>query len=193
VPVWQEGKVALLIDPEGRVKDFLKPDILVDAIMAKKNLGTTISDAPLVIGLGSGFQAAKDVHAVIETNRGHNLGRVIVQGKAEPNTRIPGEISGISAERVFRAPVSGLFSSRKKIGDHVLPGEVVAFVDAVPIKSRIEGVVRGGLRDGTKVHQGMKAGDVDPRGIKEFCYTVSDKSRTISGGVLEAILRHFKG
>jgi len=188
---WQEGKLPLLVDPEAKVKDILKPDVLVDAIIAKKNLGTKISDASLVIGLGIGFQAGKDAHIVIETNRGHNLGRVILQGEAEPDTGIPGEIAGVSAERVFRAPKAGRLATNKKIGDHVPAGEVVAFVDGAPVKALVGGVIRGLLRDGTQVYKGMKAGDVDPRGIKEYCYTISDKARTIAGGVLEAILSHF--
>lgn len=188
--VWQEGKLPLLVDPETKVKDILKPDVLVDAILAKKNLGTKISDAPLVIGLGPGFQSGKDVHMVIETNRGHNLGRVILQGEAEANTGIPGVIAGASAERVFRAPKAGRFSANRKIGDHVRAGDVVALVDGAPVKALVGGVVRGLLRDGIEVHKGMKAGDVDPRGIKEHCFTISDKARAIAGGVLEAILYH---
>lgn len=189
--VWQEGKLPLLVDPETKVKDILKPDVLVDAIIAKKNLGTKISDASLVIGLGIGFQAGKDVHVVIETNRGHNLGKVILQGEGEPNTGIPGEIAGVSAARVFRAPNAGRFSTNKKIGDYIQAGEVVAFVDGAPVRALVGGVIRGLLRDGVEVHKGMKAGDVDPRGIKEYCYTISDKSRAVAGGVLEAILSHF--
>ena len=189
--VWKEGKVPLLIDPETKVKDILKPDVLVDAILAKKNLGTKISDASLVIGLGPGFQTGKDVHMVIETNRGHNLGKVIFKGEAEANTGIPGVIAGVSAERVFRAPKAGRFSTKKKIGDRVQAGEAVALVDDSPVEAQVEGVIRGLLRDGTKVHQGMKTGDVDPRGIEGHCFTVSDKARAIAGGVLEAILCHF--
>ncbi len=189
--VWQDGKLPLIVDPKAKVKDFLKPDVLVDAILAKKNLGTTIVDAPLVIGLGIGFQAGIDVHAVIETNRGHNLGRVILQGEAEPDTGVPGEIAGVSAERVFRAPRAGRFSTIKKIGDYVQTDEVVALVSQAPVKALVSGVIRGLLRDGTRVHQGMKLGDVDPRGIKEYCYTISDKARTLAGGVLETILSHF--
>lgn len=189
--VWKEGKAPLLIDPETKVKDILKPDVLVDAILAKKNLGTRISDASLVIGLGPGFQTGKDVHIVIETNRGHNLGRVILQGEAEANTGIPGVIAGVSAERVFRAPKDGRFSTTKKIGDHVKAGETVAFVDKAPVKAQVSGVIRGFLRDGTEVHKGMKSGDIDPRGIEEHCFTISDKARAIAGGVLEAILCHF--
>lgn len=189
--VWQEGKLPLLVDPEARVKDILKPDVLVDAILAKKNLGTRISDAPLVIGLGPGFYAGKDVDVVIETNRGHNLGRVIHRGEAEANTGVPGVIAGVSAERVFRAPETGRFATKKKIGDHVQAGDVVALVDGTPVKALVGGVIRGLLRDSTEVHQGMKAGDVDPRGTSEHCFTISDKARAIAGGVLEAILCHF--
>ncbi len=189
--VWEEGKVPLLIDPEATIKDILKPDVLVDAILAKKNLGTRISDAPLVIGLGPGFQAGKDVHIVIETNRGHNLGRLIDKGEAEANTGIPGAIAGVSAERVFRSAKAGRLTTDKKIGDYVQAGEVVAFIDDSPVNALVEGVIRGLLRDGAEVHKGMKLGDVDPRGIERYCYTISDKARAIAGGVLEAILSHF--
>jgi len=188
---WQAGKLPLLVDPEAKIKDILKPDVLVDAIVAKKNLGTRITDALLVIGLGIGFEAGKDVHVVIETNRGHNLGRVIHHGEAEANTGVPGEITGFSEERVFRAPRVGRFSTGKQIGDYVEAGEVVAFVDGVPIKVLISGVIRGLLKDGTEVYKGMKAGDVDPRGVRDYCYTISDKARAIAGGVLEAILSGF--
>ncbi len=189
--VWQEGKIPLLVDPEAEIKDVLKPDILVDAILAKKNLGTKISDAPLAIGLGVGFQAGKDVHVVIETNRGHNLGRVILRGEAEPDTGIPGEIAGVSTKRVFRAPKAGQFSTTKKIGDYARAGDVIALVDGAPIKTLVGGTIRGLLRDGIEVHKGIKSGDVDPRGIKEHCYTISDKARAIAGGVLEAILFNY--
>lgn len=190
--VWQDGRLPLLVDPEARVRDVLKPEVLVDAIIAKKNLGTRISDAPLVIGLGIGFFAGRDVHAVIETNRGHNLGRVILKGEAEADTGVPGVIAGFSAERVLRAPKAGQFSTRKKIGDYVRAGDVVASVDGAPVKAIIDGVIRGLLRDGTQVYKGMKSGDIDPRGIRENCYTISDKARSIAGGVLEAILSRFK-
>ena len=189
--VWEEGKLPLIIDPQAKIKEAIKPDILIDAIVAKRNLGTKITDASLVIGLGPGFQAGKDVHAVIETNRGHNLGMVILQGEAEPNTGVPGEIACISTDRVIRAPGAGKFNTVKNIGDQVQKHETVAFVDGTPVEALIGGVIRGLLRDGTLVHQGMKAGDVDPRGIRENCYTISDKARAIAGGVLEAILLRF--
>lgn len=185
---WRQGLLALMVDPQARVKEALKPDVLVDAIIAKKNLGTRLDDAPLVIGLGIGFVAGRDAHAVIETNRGHNLGRVLRQGEAEPDTGKPGVIAGYSTERVLRAPRAGVFRTLKNIGDMVKPGDTIADVEGEPIKTIIPGVVRGLLRDGTRVEKGMKSGDVDPRGIKDYCYTISDKGRAIAGGVLEAIL-----
>ena len=191
--VWRDGKIPLLIDPEAEVKDFLKPDVLIDATLAKKNLGTKMTDAPLVIGLGPGFHAGRDVHLVIETKRGHNLGRIISNGKAEPNTGIPGAIGGYTEERVIRAPKDGSFKTLKKIGDGVRANEKVGIIENMPVRSRIAGIIRGLLRDGTEVWKGMKLGDVDPRGIKGYCYTISDKARTVSGGVLQAILEYFNG
>jgi xanthine dehydrogenase accessory factor len=191
--VWRDGKIPLLIDPEAEVKDFLKPDVLIDATLAKKNLGTKITDAPLVIGLGPGFHAGRDVHLIIETNRGHNLGKIISNGEAELNTGIPGAIGGYTEERVIRAPKDGSFKALKKIGDGVRANEKVGIIENMPVRSRIAGVIRGLLRDGTEVWKGMKLGDVDPRGIKGHCYTISDKGRTISGGVLQALLEHFNG
>jgi xanthine dehydrogenase accessory factor len=191
--VWREGKIPILIDPEAKVKDFLKPDVLIDATLAKKNLGTKITDAPLVIGLGPGFHTEKDVHLVIETNRGHDLGRIISNGEAEPNTGIPGAIGGYTEERVIRAPKGGQFNALKKVGDDVRANEKVGIIENMAVQSRIAGVIRGLLRDGTEVWKGMKLGDVDPRGIKAHCYTISDKARTISGGILQALLEHFNG
>jgi len=190
---WNDGKIPILIDPEASVRKCLNPDVLIDATLAKKNLGTEITDAPLVIGLGPGFHAGKDVHLVIETNRGHNLGRIISNGEAEPNTGIPGPIAGYTEERVIRAPKDGEFKAIRKIGDGVKVNEKVGMIGNVAVRSRIAGVIRGLLRDGTDVWKGMKLGDVDPRGVKCHCYTISDKARTISGGVLQAILDHFNG
>jgi xanthine dehydrogenase accessory factor len=166
---------------------------LVGDILAKKNLGMKITDAPLVIGLGPRFHAGKDVHLVIETNRGHNLGRIISNGEAEPNTGIPGAIGGYAEERVIRAPEDGNFRALKKIGDGVRANEKVGMVESAAVRSRIAGAIRGLLRDGTEVWKGMKLGDVDPGGIKDHCHTISDKGRTISGGVLQAILEYFDG
>ncbi len=190
--VWKEGKIPLLVDPDlKKTKHFLKPDVIIDAIMAKKNLGTQINDAPLVIGLGPGFTAGKDVHIVIETNRGHHLGRVIRNGTAEPDTGIPGDIGGYAVQRVLRTMKKGTFHPYKEIGDRVNKGSVVAVVDDFPVIAEISGVVRGLLREGIEVKKGMKVGDIDPRGKKELCFTISDKARAIGGGALEAILYRF--
>jgi len=188
---WKEGKIPLVIDPECIIRDSLNPDVLVDAIMAKRNTGTSLGEAPLVIGLGPGFRAARDVHFVIETNRGHRLGRIIEEGEAESNTGIPGEIAGYTWERVLQAPASGRFSGRKRIGDRVEKGEVVAEVEGSPVASKVGGVLRGILRDGLRVEEKMKVGDVDPRGLREYCFTISEKARAIGGGVLEAVLRRY--
>jgi xanthine dehydrogenase accessory factor len=165
--------------------------VLIDAILAKENRGTRLDDAHLVIALGPGFWAGRDAHFVIETNRGHRLGRVIEEGEAEPNTGIPGEIAGLTWERVLRAPCAGRFQSHRSIGDPVSQGEIVAEVEGIPIKANIPGVMRGLLRDGLKVKEKMKVGDVDPRGIQQHCFTISEKARAIGGGVLEAILRKY--
>ncbi len=189
---WKKGNILILVDPDARkTRNFLKPDILVDAILAKRNLGTQISDAPLVIGLGPGFTAGKDVHLVVETNRGHNLGRVISKGAAEADTGIPGEIGGYTIERLLRTLKKGIFHPQKSIGERVNKGAVVAVVDDFPVIAKISGVVRGLLRDGVEVKKGMKVGDIDPRGKREVCFTISDKARAIGGGVLEGILYWF--
>jgi xanthine dehydrogenase accessory factor len=191
---WNGGEIPILVDPDGKkTRKFLKPDVVIDAIMAKKNLGTQISDAPLVIGLGPGFTAGKDVHIVLETNRGHNLGKIIVNGSAEPDTGIPGEIGGYTIERLLRTMKKGIFHPQKSIGERVNKGTVVAVVDDFPVITKISGVVRGLLREGVEVKKGMKVGDVDPRGKKESCFTISDKARAIGGGALEAILYQFNG
>ncbi len=186
--ILNKGDIPILIDEDAECITLLKPDVLVDAIIAKKNLGTSITDAPIVIGVGPGFEALKDCHVVIESNRGHDLGRVIYDGKAEANTGVPGVIAGESKNRILRAPCDGVFHGIKKIGDIVVAGDVVAMVDDEPMKASIDGMIRGMLYDGICVKIGMKAGDVDPRGTKVNYKTVSDKARAIGGGVLEAIL-----
>jgi xanthine dehydrogenase accessory factor len=188
---WEEGKVPVAVDPECAIRQVLHPDVLVDAILAKRNTGILITDAPLVIGLGPGFRAGEDVHMVIETNRGHRLGKVIEEGEAEPDTGIPGEISGYTWERVLKAPASGRFKAKNRIGDRVEKGEVVAEVEGAPVDSKIGGVLRGILRDGLWVQEQMKVGDIDPRGVRENCFTISEKARAIGGGVLEAILMRY--
>ena len=185
---WAAGEVGVLVDPEAAVVERLRPDVVVDAIIAKRNVGTRITDAPVVVALGPGFTAGVDCHAVVETNRGHNLGRVLLEGSAEPNTGVPGTVGGEGARRVLRAPAEGSFRGVRAIGDLVRAGDVVAYADEEPIRSQLDGVVRGLLHDGLEVHAGMKVGDVDPRGVAAHCFTISDKALAIAGGVLEAIL-----
>lgn len=188
---WENEAVPVIVDENLDILKEIKADVLVDAILAKKNLGTTKNLAPITIGLGPGFEAGVDVDAVIETNRGHYLGSVILEGFAEPNSGVPGVINGYGIERVIRAPKSGIISHKLKIGDLVKKDDIVAFVDQVPVNAPIDGVLRGLIMEGLEVYQGMKIGDVDPRGIKEHCYSISEKARAIGGGVLEAIL-HLK-
>ena len=186
--IHEREHIAVLSDPEANCIKSLHPEVVVDAILAKRNIGTSIEDAPIVIALGPGFTAGVDCHAVIETMRGHDLGRVIIAGSAEPNTGIPGNISGFTTERVLRAPIDGIFSELHHIGDIVEKGEPVATVNGEIICATLSGVIRGLLPTGTPVHDGMKSGDIDPRPVQAHCYTVSDKARAIAGGVLEAIL-----
>jgi xanthine dehydrogenase accessory factor len=187
--VWGEGKIGIMVDPACKAVYGLRPDVVIDAILAKKNIGTAITDAPLVIGLGPGFTAPTDVHLVIETNRGHNLGRIITSGSAEKDTGIPGPINGFAKERVLRAPANGIFSAFSAIGDRIGPHDIVGKVAAEQVKAQIGGAIRGLIRPGSRVSKGLKIGDIDPRGETGYCFTISDKARAISGSVLEAILR----
>ncbi len=186
---WQRHQLAVIIDPKWKFVSIIKPDIVIDAILAKKNIGTTMDEAPLVIGLGPGFEAGKDVHIVVETNRGHNLGKVIVSGAAEKNTGIPGKIDGYTKERVLRSPADGPFLAEFQIGMAVKPGDVIGYVGKNNITAEIPGVLRGLIKPGTVVKKGLKIGDIDPRGNSEYCNTISDKARAVAGGVLEAVLR----
>ena len=184
----REGSLPVLADPECACREELAPDALVDAILAKRNLGTKIDDAPIVVGVGPGFTAGEDCHAVVETMRGHTLGRVIYSGSALPNTNIPGLIGGFAGERVLRAPCDGIFTAVHRIGDTVEEGETIGFVEGQPMKCTISGVLRGVLDDGVSVKKGMKSGDVDPRCKPEYCTTISDKALAVGGGVVEAVL-----
>lgn len=186
-----DGIIPVLVDPEADCRKELTPQVIVDAILAKKNLGTYRGQAPLVIGCGPGFVAGEDVDLVVETMRGHNLGRVIHQGSAVPNTGVPGVVAGYAEERVIRACADGVFEAVREIGDLVKQGEVVALANGQPIRANISGVLRGILRSGLTAHRGMKVGDVDPRGQVEYCFTVSDKALAVGGGVLEGILGYF--
>jgi xanthine dehydrogenase accessory factor len=190
---WLQNCIAVLVDPDWQSIKELQPDVVVDATLAKRNLGTGISEALLVIGLGPGFTAGRDVHTVIETNRGHNLGRIITAGTAEPNTGIPGSISGYTVERVLRAPAAGCFQSDLNIGHRIKRGDVIGTVGGLKVCAEIDGVLRGLVRTGIDVPPKMKLGDIDPRGIATYCDTISDKARAISGSVLEAVLREFPG
>lgn len=187
--VWGRRNVPILIDPQCSVLDELTPFVLIDAILAKKNCGIMKDMAELTIGLGPGFVAGEDVDIVIETSRGHDLGRVITRGPASINTGIPGVIAGVSRERVIHAPCTGVLSIVKDIGTLVEKGEPIAQVDGTPVTATISGLVRGMIRDQFSVTKGLKIADIDPR-TKEYgnCFTISDKARCISGGVLEAIL-----
>lgn len=184
------GMVAVIVDPDGYSIQKIQPDAVVDATLKKENISTKISEAASVIGVGPGFTAGMNCHAAIETQRGHDLGRVLYEGSTAPNTGIPGKIEGYSTERLILASADGIFERKAEIGDKVKAGQIVAMVCGVPVAARIDGVIRGLLPTGTKVYNGMKSGDVDPRARKEYCFSVSDKALAIGGGVLEAIL-HF--
>lgn len=183
-----KGNIAVIADENAECIKDLKPDIVIDAILAKKNIGTKISDAPVVIAVGPGFEAGIDCHAVVETQRGHYLGRVFLKGSAAENTGIPGNIGGYTVERIIRAVKDGIFKPVCSIGDVVEAGQTVAYVDNEPVKCLIGGVLRGILPENTQVFIGMKSGDVDPRCKIEHCYSVSDKALAVGGGVLEACL-----
>ena len=182
------GEIPVLVDPQAAILAQLPFMVVVDAILAKKNLGTTISDAPIVLALGPGFTAGVDCHGVIETKRGHDLGRLILEGTAIPNTGVPGDVGGYTTERIIRAPADGPFEPVAQIGQQVNLGDVVAKVNGIPVTAQLTGIVRGMLPAGIPVTTGMKAGDIDPRCEVRHCFTVSDKARAIGGGVLEGIL-----
>lgn len=181
-------EIPIVVDKEGSFLQAFKPNVVVDAIIAKKNIATKIDDAKIVIAVGPGFTAGEDCHCVIESMRGHHLGKCIYKGHAVPNTGIPGNIGGFTIERIVRATDNGEFKGIVKIGDRVMSGQIVAYVGETPVFAQIDGIIRGLLQNGVIVHRNMKAGDIDPRVEKENCYTVSDKARAIAGGVLEAIL-----
>ena len=190
----QEDKLTILVDPKGEAIAKLKPVAVVDAIIAKRNLGTAKTMAPVTVALGPGFVAGEDVDAVVETKRGHNLGRVIWSGSAAPNTGVPGLIAGFGKERVMHSPAQGILKNVKKITDTVTKGEVIAVIetgsDMVPVEASLDGILRGLIRDGYPVTKGFKIADIDPRSEEyENCFTISDKARCIAGGVLEAILQ----
>lgn len=181
-------EIAVLVDPDLNCIESFDPLVLIDARMTKKSQDSRLANVPLVIGLGPGFSAGRNCDAVIETMRGHTLGRVIWQGEALPDTKIPETISGRDHDRVLRAPADGLLRTHAQIADQVKEGELLAEVAGVKVKAPFTGVVRGLLHDKLVVKTGMKIGDVDPRNDPLFCSLISDKALAIGGGVLEAIL-----
>ncbi len=183
--------IPVLVDPECRCIEA-HPDAVIDAILAKRNLGTTLDMAPTVIGVGPGFTAGVDCHAVVETMRGHTLGRAYYEGSALPNTAVPGLVGGFAGERVLRASADGVFRGVAAIGDCVEAGQVVAYSGDGEVVAMLSGVLRGLVADGVYVTQGLKCGDVDPRGDASYCDLISDKGLAVAGGVLEAIL-HLSG
>ena len=190
--VLERGRIPLLVDPEGKSIRLLHPGAVVDAILAKQNLGTHIRMAPLTIALGPGFEAGKDVRYVIETMRGHDLGRIITSGTALPNTGIPGRIGGYGEERVIHTAAAGIFYAEKEIGSSVEKGERIAMIRTesgrIPVEARIGGILRGILRSGYPVPEHFKAADIDPRAEEQKnCFTISDKARCIAGSVLELV------
>ncbi len=204
--VWGNNGIPVMADPEARAIPALGPDIVVDAILAKRNTGTKISDAPVVIACGPGFTVGVDCHAVVETLRGHNLGRVLRDGHAAADTGIPGEIGGESVRRVVRAPEAGIVVGRRAIGDSVTAGDLIAEIENVAplassarsgdrpavrhtdVRAPITGMLRGLIHDGVAVTAGMKIADIDPRAEPSHCYSISDKALAIGGGVVEAAL-----
>lgn len=190
---WENKEIPVVVDSNGEWIKKLKPNVLVDSIIAKKNLGTNKSMAPLTIALGPGFIAGKDVDLVIETMRGHNLGRILENGNAQENTGIPGDIGGVTADRVIYAKDSGLFKEIKKIGSIVKKGEVIGEINDIPVCATIDGLLRGIIRDGYKVQKGLKIADIDPR-LNQYnnCFTISDKARALGGAVLEGILNNIE-
>ncbi|WP_051822308.1 selenium-dependent molybdenum cofactor biosynthesis protein YqeB [Desulfonatronum thiodismutans] len=194
---WTKGEIPVLVDPDMACLKQFQPHVLVDALLAKRNTGVHRGLAPLVIGLGPGFTAGKDVHCVVETHRGHGLGEIRTTGSAFPNTGIPGPVLGKSLERLLRAPRDGVFTACRAIGDMVQEGETVGQVEAhgavAPVTALTSGVIRGLLRSGVAVETGLKLGDVDPRGETWRCRRVSDKARAVGRGVLQAVLVHLDG
>lgn len=189
--LWERGELPVLVDPDMTCLELLRPAVIVDALLAKSNTGLNRGMAPLTIGLGPGFRAPDEVHLAIETNRGHNLGRLIYQGEPQANTGVPGDIAGYTHQRVLRSPADGVFETERKLGDRVKAGETVAMVDGTPVVSQLDGILRGLIRPGAKVGKGLKVGDVDPRGNIEYLGTISEKARAVGGSVLEGILARF--
>jgi xanthine dehydrogenase accessory factor len=191
--IWADGMIAVIADPGTRVLSLLRPDILIDGVMAKRNTGTSVKDAPLIVALGPGFVAGEDAHFVVETNPASpHLGRVISEGQTENDTDIPTSVLGLTTERLIRAPAEGILSLIKKIGDKIAQGETLGYVGSRHIKANISGCVWGVIRNGVEVKEGQKIGDIDPRGKRELCFEITDQAKTIGEGVLKAIIRFYE-
>ena len=186
--IWNQGHIPIMVDKECSIINKLSIDILVDGTLIKKNMGNNKEMAAITVGVGPGFNAGEDVDVVIETDRGHDLGKLIFRGYAKPDTGVPGKILGYDVERVIRAPCEGIIENLLEIGDMVKKDEIIAYVNGISVISKIDGVLRGIIKNKSRVKKDFKIADVDPRGIKEYCFTISDKARAIGGGVLEAIL-----
>lgn len=189
--LWARSELPVLIDPHMTCRAALRPMVIVDALVAKRNTGLRKGMAPLTIGLGPGFHAPDEVDMAVETNRGHNLGRLISLGSPEPNTGVPGNIGGYTSQRVMRSPVDGVFETDLALGARVEPGQVVARVSGQAIEAQLGGILRGLLRPGARVVKGTKTGDVDPRGQIEYLHSISEKARALGGSVLEGIMAAF--
>lgn len=185
--IMERGDVAVMVDPGMNCRGWFRPDVIVDAILAKRNLGTRIDDAPFVVGVGPGFAAGEDCNCVVETKRGHTLGNIIWRGSAIPNTGVPGNVGGYTIERLIRAAADGKIEPCVQIGDYVEKGQTVAFTGGVPVYAQMSGIVRGMLQEGAQVQKNLKIGDIDARTEVSHCHTISDKARAIGGGVLEAV------
>jgi xanthine dehydrogenase accessory factor len=191
VMIQKKGMLPVLVDPDLSCLAEYQPQVIVDALLAKKNTGLKKTMADLTIGLGPGFNAPEEVHLAIETNRGHNLGRLIYEGSPEPNTGVPGAMDGVTAKRVLRAPSDGKFEPDCRLGDSVEQGQVLALVNSVELKAQVSGVLRGLIRPGSSVYKGLKVGDIDPRGKVEYLNTISEKARALGGSVLEGIMHEL--
>jgi len=189
--LWRRGELPVLVDPEMECLSRFEPQVIVDALLAKRNTGLHRDMAPLTIGLGPGFNAPDEVHIALETKRGHYLGRLIYQGSPIPNTGIPGNTGGYTYQRVLRAPTDGIFETDHKLGDVVREGQSVATVNGQKIIAGVGGVLRGLIRPGYPVCRGLKVGDVDPRGELAYLYSIGEKPRTLGGAVLQAVMAHF--
>ncbi len=185
---WMRGEIPVMVDPGAEILDRMDFHALIDARMRKRSPETGGELAPVVIGLGPGFTAGQDCHAVVETHRGHRMGRVIWQGQAQADTGVPGAVRGYDVDRVLRAPADGTLVTGVPLATVVAEGDVIAKVDGASLVAPFDGVLRGLMHDGVRVQEGLKVGDLDPRGDASYCYEISDKALAVGGGVLEAVL-----